>query len=372
MRAVCVNATWLTPYEQQRGATTSSLHLKQTMREKTMERMRKIEARSWHQRSRGLLAMSCGLLAMFPTMPDARPPIKLFDSESDEAIVVEDQEDAGEGQGDAAEADASQKEEQGPKIRYGKQGQGSVSSTTSLDSRGEAIHPVVYRSGASTLVEVKVGGHEALMLLDTGATYTTLTPWFAKKIGANPPVGGPTSTFRTANGEMVAPFGTIGSFKLGGAQVGPVTFSLCESCGEENASREGKKIVGLLGMNVLGRYRMQMEGGVLELVEGRSHENRRVDVAPWLELVKARPRSRTRTSRSELVWELDVEIANRSKHTIKDVRLGILCETRAGVVMLNVEADRISARESVATTLEIEQEPLDCASRGVEVVDARW
>lgn len=327
-----------------------------------MERVRKIEVGSWCKVVTLGLVSGC-MMVCFEEAPSAKPPIKLFDADSSRKASSKE----------VVEQTDAEQEDAGPVIRYGKQSTAPTSHASSTQSE-ESIRPVVYQVGASTLVEVEIGGHEALMLLDTGASYTTLTPWFAKKIGVSPPSNAPSTTFRTANGTMVAPFGTIASFKLGKEHVGPVTFSLCESCGEENVGADGskKKIVGLLGMNVLGRYRMQMEGGVLELVKGRAHANRRVDISPWLEVENVKQKSRSRTPEDEIVWELEIEIVNRSKHTIKDAKLAVLCEARGGVVMIDVNMERIESRKSVSTTVEIDQEPLDCASRGVEVVKATW
>ncbi len=254
-------------------------------------------------------------------------------------------------------------------------GQGSVSGSTTGASMGKSIKPVIYKHGTMKLVEAKVGGRNVLFLLDTGASYTTLTPWFAKLIGSTPSKDAPSASFKTANGVLDAPFGTVSSFKLGGVELGPVTFSLCESCGEQNLDGfddSKRKVVGLLGMNVLGRHAVSMEGDHLELRIGSEHQNQSADVRPWIELSSVDAAGPVQMHAGRTFSRIKVKLKNKSKHTLRSITMLMFCRTNEGVQQLEFTFDNWKAGSTITKTVAMNSKRPSCIRSGFDVLDARW
>src|SRR5690554_4541524 len=121
---------------------------------------------------------------------------------------------------------------------------------------GQALRLPFERLGSSILVKAKVQGRAVYFLLDTGATYSTLTPEFARDVGLTPADSGPKTMSRTANGMVERTFGMIPRLELGDRMHTKVSFTICESCG---GTGRDYPIVGLLGLSVLRRYRMTID-----------------------------------------------------------------------------------------------------------------
>ena len=183
------------------------------------------------------------------------------------------------------------------------------------------------RRGASMFVETKVHGKRAFFLVDTGASTSTLTPSFARKIGALPDSRAPTMVVQTANGRRRTSLGLMRSLRFGGRTHRNVTFSLCPSCG--GRSPWGAPVVGLLGMNVLGRYTMSIDEarGTIKLVPGLGFSNRRADVRHW---VKLKPLRVFQARKSKKMF-LEVAVMNRSKSSISSLEVLIQCEGSNGL-----------------------------------------
>lgn len=140
------------------------------------------------------------------------------------------------------------------------------------------------RDARQMLVPAVVGSRSVYFVFDTGATYTTLTPTFAREIGATIPADGPSSLTDTANGRFVMRFGLLSSLRLAGRDHQWVTFGICPSCG--GGFYRGKPVVGLLGLNVLRRYRLEVEHakGRVRLHPSASWHDVSHDVRPWLDV----------------------------------------------------------------------------------------
>lgn len=137
------------------------------------------------------------------------------------------------------------------------------------------------RRGHSMLVRGSVEGRRVYFLFDTGATYTTLTPAIARKVGARPDEDAPTMRLRTANGTRGARVGLVDRLTVGDQLHQAVSFTICESCG--GFRYRGAPVAGLLGLNVLRRYRYEIdsEAGRIEMAPGADFDNRSADVRPW-------------------------------------------------------------------------------------------
>lgn len=188
------------------------------------------------------------------------------------------------------------------------------------------------RRGGAIFVEAKVNGKPVYFHFDTGASITTLTPAFASAVGAAPGSKNPTITTKTANGLREARVGMISTLALGGKNLSNVTFTTCVSCGGKLAGQK-RPIVGLLGMNVLGRYSVRMNDaeGVVELYPSMGHEERIADIRPWLttKMQGFTTMSKDRKKRSR-DWNYQVTIKNNAPRSVSGVVLELSCYLKGG------------------------------------------
>jgi hypothetical protein len=116
---------------------------------------------------------------------------------------------------------------------------------------------------------------ETYMMLDTGATYTTLPSGVLAQLGRLPTESSPRLTLNTANGERSAQVVIVDRVWLGDLHLDGVAITSCEDCAStENA--------GLLGLNVAGGYNVTIDADRREVVfSARASFNRRLDVRPF-------------------------------------------------------------------------------------------
>lgn len=254
---------------------------------------------------------------------------------------------------------------------------GSMDSTLSANAgrTDGGVKLEAVRRGNATYVHARVQGKPVLFLLDTGASITTLTPKFAASLGIAPKKSAPSLVFGTANGSRKAGIGLMPMLELGGQGHQHVTFSVCESCGGELPG-EKAPVVGLLGMNVLGRYTMSFKGdeGVVELYPNAQNERRVQDIAPWM-----RMRSRIEVDRSsdrekrlmDYVYLLEVE--NRAPHAVKDVVVELTCyEREGGRMTARSEAIAVGARKKKKDVRVRTPFTQECVKVDSEVVAGGW
>lgn len=119
---------------------------------------------------------------------------------------------------------------------------------------------------------------EVVMMLDTGATYTTLPSDVLVFLGAYPGADAPELTLTTANGKRTARVGLIDEVWLGDLAVPGVAVTLCEDCAGDEAA-------GLLGLNVAGGFNVTIDADRREVVfRRRARFDRRLDVRPFVDL----------------------------------------------------------------------------------------
>lgn len=217
------------------------------------------------------------------------------------------------------------------------------------------------RTGNTILVPATVNGRDAYFLFDTGASYTTLTGDFARTAGITPRKDYPSLTLQTANGLIRSKLGIIDALVLGGRAHDGVTFGVCDRC--PTGTYKGKPIVGLLGMNVIGRYRTSFDHskGVIEMAPSDGYLDRWRDIEPWVD-VKFTAHRVGGKERTLLGW-----VENRSPRSIRQMTLEYWCKGGA-----RGRADRslgANKREKFSVTIGNG----DCTTgyHG-EVVSARW
>jgi clan AA aspartic protease (TIGR02281 family) len=218
-------------------------------------------------------------LALALTLLGARAlagePIELFDGEPAEAEA-----DAGATPAPSTDSpDGGVSETEGPVIeRTGS----SASEPGPVPGRSQRTFSLDFeRRGNSIFVRGSVEGRRVYFLFDTGATYTTLTPSIARKVGASPDKDAPTMRLRTANGTRSARVGIVARLMVGDQLHQGVSFTVCESCG--GSRYRGAPVAGLLGLNVLRRYRYEIdsEAGRIEMAPAGDFDDRSADVRPW-------------------------------------------------------------------------------------------
>lgn len=115
-------------------------------------------------------------------------------------------------------------------------------------AKGEAIIP---RPGAGVIMTAaEVNGIKGRFVVDTGASFVTLTPAFAEKIKVTPVRTGPLA-IGTANGMVTTTLATATSIRLGSVSASTVPLVVIEK-------PLGNGIDGLLGMSFLSRFDIAM------------------------------------------------------------------------------------------------------------------
>jgi hypothetical protein len=180
------------------------------------------------------------------------------------------------------------------------------------------------KRGSSMLVPAEVAGKSVYFLFDTGATFTTLTPSFARSIGASPPKNAPSTVSRTANGRRRFEFGIVPSITLDGRVHRNITYGACSACG--GITYRGKPVVGLLGLNLLRRYRIDVDhsAGEIQLEPGPHYSDRTHDIAPWIDVRQKRPEELELGD-----FHTAFEVENRAPRAV-EVDLSIRCKFRGG------------------------------------------
>jgi clan AA aspartic protease (TIGR02281 family) len=110
----------------------------------------------------------------------------------------------------------------------------------------KGIARIARRPNGVTMTRVEINGVEGTFIVDTGASFVTLTPGFAKKIKLQALGTGPLE-LRTANGAISANLATIDSVKLDGLSASSVPAIVASKSVADGVD-------GLLGMSFLGRF----------------------------------------------------------------------------------------------------------------------
>ncbi len=255
---------------------------------------------------RAIVAASVACVALGAgTQVWAQEGISVFEGGGDDSSPIRIGDGAGDAKGPA---------EGGGLVIEGMNG----SDPTAPPSWGAEATLKFVESGGVMFVPTKVAGKKAYFIFDTGAGLTTLTPEFAKKIGAAPGKDAPRMTTMTANGPRPTRLSVARSMKLANVSMGPFTFSTCAPCG--GGTIEGAPVVGLLGRNVLSRidFRIDDEAGLIKFRLKSGHKNQRRDVERWISYGFERA-----SDEDHAVFVLE----NRAPRSLRDMKFDIECET---------------------------------------------
>lgn len=126
-------------------------------------------------------------------------------------------------------------------------------SETTADAKGEIVIETVRRGTQHAVkagLEGTAGRFDQTLLVDTGADNVVLPVSMASRLGL-PPKELNERDMQTANGKITARFGKIQALWLGDTRIAGVEVAFVEDGKLGNG--------GLLGMSVLGRYRMTID-----------------------------------------------------------------------------------------------------------------
>ncbi|TVQ91402.1 MAG: hypothetical protein EA397_10135 [Deltaproteobacteria bacterium] len=160
---------------------------------------------------------------------------------------------------------------------------------------------------------------ELQMLLDTGATFTTLSTEQLARLGLRAGPEHPRITLQTANGERQASLLLLDRLWLGDLVMEGIAIATCDAC----ASSE---IAGLLGLNVTGGYNLSIDADHQEVIfTRRADYSRHLDIKPFVEIGA---NIRTMGGRVSAEPWLD----NLSPRTLRDAEIALRCEDEAWVI----------------------------------------
>jgi clan AA aspartic protease (TIGR02281 family) len=119
----------------------------------------------------------------------------------------------------------------------------------------------IKKKGLTAVVEVKINSTtKANFILDTGASYTVISEHVAKELKIDLEKKHPKIRLQTANGIIDVPLVTLDSVEISGLRVYDLAAAVHNFTNDTN-------IAGLLGLNFLGNFRMDLdtEKGILIL-----------------------------------------------------------------------------------------------------------
>lgn len=117
-----------------------------------------------------------------------------------------------------------------------------------------------------------------MMMLDTGATYTTLSDSVLADLGIELTDADPVIRLHTANGERQAHILSTDAVWLGDLRLDDVAIATCNLC-------SSKETAGLLGLNVAGGFNVTIDADRREVTFARRATfDRKLDIKPWLDL----------------------------------------------------------------------------------------
>ena len=117
------------------------------------------------------------------------------------------------------------------------------------------------KQGQVIIVEATLNKKTAVkFVVDTGASYTVISSATAKELSIDTDQNTQPVTFQTANGLIQAPLVSLQSITVGGMEINNLTAAV------HDVVPDGK-VFGLLGLNFLGNFRMDIDNqnGLLHL-----------------------------------------------------------------------------------------------------------
>lgn len=208
--------------------------------------------------------------------------------------------------------------------------------------------PVIF--GASKGRELEVD-----MMLDTGATYTTLSTELLAKIGIRPKKSDPVIKLHTANGEREATLVLVDHIWLGDLEIEGIAIAVCDDCASADSA-------GLLGLNVVGGFNVSIDADRKEVVfSRRASFDRKLDIKPFIDLDATF--TRFPGGRVEVV----VNTANNGPRAVRKLETQIRCREEHW----SVSTGAVQAGEQASTHRKLpDHEP--CDEYEISLLSAQW
>ena len=135
----------------------------------------------------------------------------------------------------------------------------AASARQALETLGEpgasTVQVPIQRRGGSALVPGRINGESVgVFILDTGASFTSLSTTVANRLGLST-TGGANVRLATANGVIQAPLVVVDEVDIGGAIARHVPVVVHDLPGMPS------NVAGLLGISFLERFRMNLDMG---------------------------------------------------------------------------------------------------------------
>lgn len=208
----------------------------------------------------------------------------------------------------------------------------------------------------SVEIAIEHGGEdrELQLLLDTGATYTTLPTSLLAELGIRAHEDDPVITLHTAGGEREARIVLVDRLWLGDLPMDGVAIATCDLCASDDTA-------GLLGLNVTGGYNLNIDADRREVVFSRRKDySRHLDVKPFVEVGATVTRLPGQVS-------VEARLDNNAPRTVSLARASIHCRDETWLV----ELGPIEAGESATSQRKLPRhEP--CERYQVGLHSAEW
>ena len=149
---------------------------------------------------------------------------------------------------------------------------------------------------------------------------------------------------------------------LGGRNHAGVSYTVCDNC--PTGVYKGKPIVGLLGLNVINRYRVSIDNGSgkIEMFASASYSDRKRDIEPWLQMgdVGAKPDGKGN-------YVTTVSVHNQAPRTISELTLVLTC-TNGNTVELGQKSISAGSKAKFSKAVDASK----CMGAGFDIVGAKW
>lgn len=257
-----------------------------------------------------------------------------------------------------------------PKERLGSHSSSGTVNPASVGTTSEdVLH--VRRHGNSLVVPLGLPGLRRDFLLDTGASFLSLSSPMAQHLGVTPSTQAPTLTLHTANGVIKARVGLLSSLQIGKFKLRHVAFVLCDACGEPQ-----QNVVGLLGLNVLRRFLVTIDqaSGTVRLrpQEAKRFRNQSADLRPFLQWPNEHLRGYSTNMLVRRVFQLTGTLQNKSHLGVADLRFRVSYLRNKHVIgHYEFAVGELEAHSQLKVSIRDNRAP-SFESYRVELVEGRW
>ncbi len=229
----------------------------------------------------------------------------------------------------------------------------------------------VRRHGNSLIVPLGLPRGQRDFLLDTGASFLSLSSRTARRLGVLPPRYAPTLSLHTANGVIQARVGRLPYLKLGPHSLRNVAFVLCDACGEPQ-----QDVVGLLGLNVLRRFLVtidQANGSIrLRPHDKKRFSNQAADLRPFVKWPKKHLKGFTTNLVVRRVFKLSGVVENHATLGANALKFRVTyLRNKRKVGHYSFSIDELEARGRLRVSIQDKRAP-KFESYRVELVSGQW